>query len=160
VLHVPAGEGPKIWMSGDTYTLKATSENTGGRLSFSEASIPPGAGPVPHVHLDADEAYYILNGELEVLDGERLITARAGDFVFIPRGTLHRFRNTGVDAARMVFLFTPAGFDKFFLEAGKPAVAGVPPQWDEDDDLRVLEIAPRYSWTPGADVPAAERPAR
>jgi quercetin dioxygenase-like cupin family protein len=72
-----------------------------------------------------------------VLDGERTFTARAGDFVVIPPGTLHRFRNPGVDAARMLILFTPAGIEGFFFEAGEAARPGEPaPQWAPDEIQR------------------------
>jgi quercetin dioxygenase-like cupin family protein len=157
VIHVPAGEGPALWVPEDTltedalgsvkatYTVKATSEMTGGTLSFLEASVPPGSGPPAHTHNDADEAYYILNGTFEVLDGERLIEATPGDFVFIPRGTLHRFKNVGRDAARMLFLYTPAGFEGLFFDIGAEAVAGRPaPVVTEEDVKRAAEAGPRY----------------
>lgn len=36
VTHVPAGEGEGLWVVGDTYTLKATSETTSGTLANSK----------------------------------------------------------------------------------------------------------------------------
>lgn len=100
VVHVPAGEGPSICVAGDTYTIKASKENTKGALAFLEASVPPGAGPMPHVHTREDEVYYVLAGELEILDRDQTFVARPGDFIFIPRGTFHRFKNSGVHTAR------------------------------------------------------------
>jgi quercetin dioxygenase-like cupin family protein len=67
--HVRAGEGPAIWMAGDTHTLKATAESTGGSLALLEASIPPGCGPPPHTHGSEDEAFYMLAGTLEIVAG-------------------------------------------------------------------------------------------
>ncbi|MYR35552.1 cupin domain-containing protein [Nocardiopsis alba] len=149
-VHVPATEGETVWMAGDTYTIKATGAMTGGALSFVEATVPPGAGPRPHIHHREDEAYYVLSGELEVLDGERTFIAGPGDFVFIPRGTVHRFKNVGVHTAKMVFLFTPAGFEEFFLEAGYPARPGEPAPAVRGvaERDRVAEIASRYAWSP------------
>jgi mannose-6-phosphate isomerase-like protein (cupin superfamily) len=97
---VHAGEGRSIWVVGDTYTFKATAESTGGMLALMEASIPPGSGPPPHVHTNEDEAFYLLAGVLDISAGEETFAARAGDFVFLPRGTPHCFTNPGVDAAR------------------------------------------------------------
>ncbi|TJZ57108.1 cupin domain-containing protein [Streptomyces piniterrae] len=152
VLHVPAGQGPTVWVDGDTYTVKASHENTGGSLAFLEASVPPGCGPAAHVHNLEDEAYYLLSGELEVLDAGRTFTAHQGDFVFIPRGVTHRFKNTGLHVAKMVFLFTPAGFDKFFLEAGDPARPGEHPQpWPPERFPHVAEIGSRYGWELGEE---------
>jgi mannose-6-phosphate isomerase-like protein (cupin superfamily) len=125
-LHVRAGEGPTYWVSGDVYTLKATRETTEGSLGFVEASVPPGGGPVAHVHTRCDESFYIVAGELEVLDGGRTFIARTGDFVFIPRGTRHRFKNTGVHAVKLVFLFSPGG-DELGLALGDAAKPGEPP---------------------------------
>ncbi|MFJ7156710.1 cupin domain-containing protein [Streptomyces sp. NPDC101118] len=157
VIHVPAGTGPSLWIPEDTqsedalgsvkatYTVKVDSATTGGTLSAVEASVPPGSGPPPHAHDHADEAYYILEGTFEVLDGDRLITARPGDFIFIPRGTTHRFKNVGADAARMLFLFTPAGFEGLFYEIGERAVPGQPwPRVTEKDIERAGEAGPRY----------------
>jgi quercetin dioxygenase-like cupin family protein len=156
VVHVPAGEGQKLWVVGDTYTLKATRENTGGALALIEASVPPGGGPPPHVHRVEDEAYYLLEGDLEVLDEERTFVARAGSFVFIPRGTLHRFRNVGYAHARVLFLFTPAGFDQFFVAVGQPARAGeVAPLLGEAEIARTQELAPRYGMEVRFPEPAA-----
>jgi hypothetical protein len=56
VRHVPAGQGRSIWAVGDTYSFKVTGTETDGMLTVFEASVPPGAGPPPHIHHDADEA--------------------------------------------------------------------------------------------------------
>ena len=111
---VRAGDGRSLWVVGDTYTFKATGDSTGGALALLEASIPPGSGPPPHVHADEDEAFYVLSGALQVAAGEQILEARAGDFVFVPRGTLHSFKNLDVQAARALILSVPAGLDRFF----------------------------------------------
>ncbi len=145
VVHVPAGEGEKVWVVGDTYTLKATSETTGGVVSLMEASVPAGAGPPPHIHTNAEEVFYVLEGELEFLDGDETFVARAGSFVFVPRGTLHRFRNVGYGHARMIVLYTPAGFESFFTAVGQPARPGEPaPPLGEQELARTVELAPRF----------------
>lgn len=148
-VHVPAGTGTTVWLAGDTYTVKVDSDMTSGRLGFVEATVPPGAGPRPHVHHHEDEAYYVLAGELEVLVDGRILTAGVGDFVYIPCGTVHRFRNVGLHAARMVFLFTPGGFERFFAAAGAPARPGEagPAEISAAEARRVADIAGRYAWS-------------
>jgi len=76
--------------------------------------VPPGGGPIAHAHTKADEAFYILSGELEILDGMRTFVVGTGDFVFVPRGIRHRFKNTGVHLARMLFMFSPGGEEGVF----------------------------------------------
>jgi quercetin dioxygenase-like cupin family protein len=122
--YVRAGEGPSAWVVGDTYTFKATAEQTGGAFALIEASIPPGSGPPPHTHTREDEAFYLLDGALEITAGEQTTLARPGDFVYLPRGLVHCFRNPTVGAARALILVTPAGFERFFQEVGMPARPG------------------------------------
>lgn len=145
VRHVAPGEGRAVWVVGDTYTFKATAAETEGRLVVWEAVIPPGAGPPPHLHHTQDEAYYVLEGELEVLDGEKTFTARAGAFVFIPRGAVHCFRNVSATPSRMLLWMNPAGFEEFFFAVGQPARPGeqAPPLGPEEI-ARSIALAPQY----------------
>jgi quercetin dioxygenase-like cupin family protein len=128
-VHVPASEGPTTWFSGDTYTIKASGESTNGSLGLVEATVPPGGGPIAHAHTRTDEAFYVLSGELEILDGARTFTAGTGDFVFIPRGIRHRFKNTGVHSARLLFLFTPGGEESVFKYGDEAQPGHPPPAW-------------------------------
>src|SRR5687768_14725942 len=96
--QVRAGEGSAHWAVGDTYTFKATAASTAGALALLEASVPAGSGPPPHVHEHEDEAFYLLAGTLEISTEDETFDARAGDFVFVPRGTPHHFKNRDVNA--------------------------------------------------------------
>jgi quercetin dioxygenase-like cupin family protein len=138
LLHVPAGEGLTKWVSGDEYTMKATKARTAGSLAFIEAIVPPGGGPIAHAHSAEDEAYYLLDGELEFLDGDRTFVAGPGDFVFIPRTRRHRFKNITDTTAKTLFLFTPAGPEELFVEGGDdPRPGERPVPWDME---RVAQI--------------------
>jgi mannose-6-phosphate isomerase-like protein (cupin superfamily) len=97
--------------------IVAVGADTSGALMLLEGTISPQLGP-PHIHYREDEFYYVLEGEFEILDGDRTFIASAGSFVHIPRGTLHRFKNVGATPARMLVFFTPAGMENFFFEAG------------------------------------------
>jgi mannose-6-phosphate isomerase-like protein (cupin superfamily) len=128
-VHVPAGEGPTTWFSGDTYTIKASRESTNGSLGLVEATVPPGGGPIAHAHTRSDEAFYVLSGELEILDGGHTFIAGPGDFVFIPRGIRHRFKNTGVHGARLLFMLMPGGEEGVFTYGDAPRPGHPPPPW-------------------------------
>ncbi len=148
-LHVPAGEGRTTWVAGDAYTIKALATQTSGSLSFFEAVVPPGGGPPLHSHRNEDEAFYLLSGDLDMTADGRSFTAHKGDFVFVPRGARHRFRNVGSADALMLFMYTPGGFERFFLEAGDDPVPGERPKpWPLD---RVLAVGP-LSAAAGMDV--------
>jgi mannose-6-phosphate isomerase-like protein (cupin superfamily) len=145
VRHVPAGEGRAIWITGDTYTFKAVGADTKGALTLFEGTVSPQLGPPLHIHHREDEFYYVLEGEFEIHDGDRTFMASAGSFVHIARGTLHRFKNVGATPAKMLVLFTPAGMENFFFEAGLPAQEGgsAPPLGPEEIE-RTLAAAPKY----------------
>ncbi|MFE2068502.1 cupin domain-containing protein [Streptomyces sp. NPDC059467] len=129
VQHVAAEKGVTKWMSGDVYETMATAESTGGALGFTVCWVPPGNGPVAHVHRSADESFYLVSGSLEFLNGDQTFMAHAGDFVFVPRGTRHRFRNTGAEEAHMVSFFTPGGGEGLWLEGGDDPVPGGKPEF-------------------------------
>jgi mannose-6-phosphate isomerase-like protein (cupin superfamily) len=106
-----------------------------------EALVPPGGGPPPHIHTREDETFYLLEGEIEFLLGEQLIVAGPGDFVNVPRGTVHRFQNTGTESARLVLTFTPAGIERWFEET----LEGAPNEFElEDVPDNIEEVAARY----------------
>ena len=85
-----------------------------------EAIIPPGGGPPLHIHHREEECFYLLEGILDVTMGEQKVKATTGDFVQIPRGTVHAFLNAGSTTARMLLFFSPAGMDKYFEEVLEP----------------------------------------
>src|SRR5207237_4616850 len=107
VSQLASGEGRAVHMSGDTYTFKAVGETSDGMLTLFESIIPPGGGPPPHIHHREIEYYYLLEGELEIMDGDQTFIARAGAFITIPKGAPHRSKTEGTDTAHMPNLFTP-----------------------------------------------------
>ena len=50
--------------------------------------------------------------------------ASAGSFFYVPRGTLHTFKNVGMSPSRVLGVIGPAGLEKFFEEVGEPATEG------------------------------------
>jgi quercetin dioxygenase-like cupin family protein len=107
-IYVPADGGTTKWFNGDILTTKLTAGQSGGALSLTEATVPPGGGPAPHIHPHTDEIFYLVGGELELLRGEGVTTISTGDLVFLPRGITHRYINTGSQPARMLILYTRA----------------------------------------------------
>ena len=118
VIHIPAGSSVPGWTGGASIRCLARGETTGGTFTLLELTSPPGTGSPPHVHHHDDEALFILEGTyaIEVSDTREVLTASTGDYVFLPRGTRHTFRNAGPGTARLLALTTPAGLDGFFEE--------------------------------------------
>src|SRR5206468_12406992 len=107
----PSGTAPAVWGPGDLYSLLVTGEESHNALFQFEAVVPKGGGPPPHVHTREDETFYVVSGSLEILLGDKTYQAKKGDFVYIPRGTVHRFKNVGDDAAVQLVTFVPSGVE-------------------------------------------------
>jgi quercetin dioxygenase-like cupin family protein len=107
--------------------IKATAADTNGQMTIIEITEPPDdAGPL-HVHHREDEAFWILEGSATFEVGHQTIEARAGDYLFGPRDIPHRY-TTGPHGCRMLFIFTPGGFEALLREISRPAEAcTVPP---------------------------------
>lgn len=81
---------------------------TGGTLEVFEDIVQPDIGPPRHIHHHQDETFFFLEGDFEVeLDGARHRMA-PGDVAFIPRGTVHAFKNVGTTPGRLRYVFSPA----------------------------------------------------
>lgn len=142
----PTGTAPAVWGPGDLYSLLATGEETNNAFFQFEAIVPQGGGPRPHIHTREDETFYIVSGSLEILLGDKTYNAKAGDFVYIPRGTVHRFKNIGSQTAVQLVTFVPSGMEKFFQEVF-PAVKDrktAPPPITTELLQRMNEAAPKY----------------
>jgi quercetin dioxygenase-like cupin family protein len=140
------GEGRTVAVVGDMYRFLAVGEDTDGHYALSEALVPPGGGPPPHVHSREEEGFYILEGEVtSTINGERVVAA-AGMFANMPVGTPHSFKNESDRLARMLISVAPAGPEQRFIEVGvllaEGANTALPPTKDEIEKL--LAVAPEY----------------
>jgi quercetin dioxygenase-like cupin family protein len=145
VKYVPTGKGPAYWGPGDRLRFLVSGEETGGAVFIAEGLVLPGGGPPPHIHSREDESFYLLEGTLTVQVGDETLQATPGDFVYLPRGITHSFRNTGQVNARMLVTVAPAGLEKYFEETFDPAVEGSgPPPLTEDLIKRLIAAAPKY----------------
>ena len=95
-------ESPEItYRSGGTCEYLATGDQSAGRFglyrwTFGETE----SGPDPHFHRSISEQFYVLSGEVRLYDGRQWVTARSGDFLYVPEGGIHGFRDpAGLDAA-------------------------------------------------------------
>jgi mannose-6-phosphate isomerase-like protein (cupin superfamily) len=108
---------------GGRMMLKVRDGDTGGSFSVHDNIIPAGSpGPLPHLHRNNEETFYVLEGELTVRVGERSITAPVGSFVVIPRGVVHQPSNPAAEPARVLLIFSPSGMEHFFEEAAEQRI--------------------------------------
>lgn len=125
-----AGTGTTWNVVGDRVICKISGEQTNGAYAVIEEISPPRSGPPLHLHRSTDEIFYVVEGEFEVVCGERTFSAPQGTVFAVPKGVPHSFRNISSANSRMLVTIVPAGFEKFFAE-----VDGV------TDPQKVVEIA-------------------
>jgi mannose-6-phosphate isomerase-like protein (cupin superfamily) len=130
-------EGRPIDLQGFEMTVKASAGETAGLVSVLEATEPPGFGPPVHVHDDAAEAFYVLEGEYIMYLEDREFVCPAGSFVFIPRGVRHGFKVGDVPSRKLNFYF-PAAMIGYFDELA------VAVRDDDVDDEALAEIARKH----------------
>ena len=140
------GEGRSIDLGGFRMSVKATDDDTNGAFSLLEAQEPAGFGPPLHIHRDAAEAFYVLEGEYIIFLDGREASCPAGSFIFIPAGIPHGFR-VGTVASRKLNLYIPAAMVGYFDELADAVKTG-----DGDPDV-LSQIALRYSMEVIGPVP-------
>ena len=126
-------------MPGHKITHKLRGEDTGGLFSLLEVDLY-GDGPPQHIHKNEDESFYVLEGEINILMGERVIQAKAGSFVFIPKGMVHAMCLVGQNPAKFLATYSPAGMEKFFDEA-----AGLDPTDTDAYVAKAKALAEKYN---------------
>jgi mannose-6-phosphate isomerase-like protein (cupin superfamily) len=128
--------------AGTGKSWKVRSTDTAGLYALTDTIVPPQAGPIPHRHSREDEAFYILDGQVQFRVGGRTFDATRGAFVFAPRGIPHAFRNITAQPARMIGIISPAGLENFLDETD--ALAKQLPASDPSYARRYQEIGERY----------------
>lgn len=145
---VDAQEGQSLSVVGDTYRLVITGEQTRGAYAVIDMLVPPQGGPGPHAHAGFQEAFYVMEGEIEVKTEVQTYTARKGAFVNIPLGGLvHDFKNVTDTTAHLLCVLTPAGMEGIFQEIGRPVAPGAflpPPEMTPEEQKRLQAIAEKY----------------
>lgn len=138
-------DGQATWFFNALMTTTASTAETGGAYSLTEHLVTAASNPPMHVQLDEDEAFYVLEGEIEFeVDGQTM-TATPGTFAFVARGSAHLFR-VRTETARMLVICSgkPAdNLEDFFLGMGRPATERVLPQPGPPDEERLVSLCAR-----------------
>ena len=134
-VFVDAGGGRKLQVLADQIRVLASGADTGGKYEVFELTGPKDSGPPPHLH-PWDEAFFIVEGEIDAHIGDQAVHAAAGSFVRVPANTAHSFRITS-PSAKFVVLTTEARTSAFF-EAMDREIGFPPPSMEA-----VLKVAER-----------------
>jgi quercetin dioxygenase-like cupin family protein len=114
----PTGQAPELaYPSGGKVRYLATGASTGGGFGLYrwEMSAAP-SGPEPHFHKTISESFYVLTGTVRLYDGKQWVEGIPGDFLFVPEGGIHAFRNESGEPASMLILFAPGAPREDYFE--------------------------------------------
>ncbi|NNE42921.1 MAG: cupin domain-containing protein [Gemmatimonadetes bacterium] len=90
----------------------ADGEETGDRYAVSLWWVEPRSpGPGPHHHDENEELFYVIEGVMTFLVGERHVDAPTGTFLRVPAGVTHDFENRTDERAGLLNVFVPGGFE-------------------------------------------------
>lgn len=130
-----------VWLPGDLLVeVHLTAADTGGAFCLLVDHPRPGWSLPPHHHANESETIYVIEGSFEVgVDGQTH-SLGPGELVHVPKGVEHSGRCVGDEAGRRVLVFSPAGVENFFLEAGAQAPG------EATDVSQVAELAQRYGY--------------
>ncbi|MER5394364.1 cupin domain-containing protein [Saccharopolyspora sp. NPDC002686] len=111
-----ATDGPTVG-AGTAYHYLSTTASTGGEYGLYRVDMgPESAGPSTHFHKAMSESFFVLSGTMRLFDGERWIDATSGDYLYVPVGGLHAFRNESGEPASMLMLFAPGAPREEYFE--------------------------------------------
>jgi len=114
-----------VWfepLPGEKIAMRIESGQTNNAFSLTEIVVVTQAGPPLHVHHDADEVLYVLEGTVDFVCDDERFRSGPGGLVVVPKGIPHAFRNFEIAPVRMLVMLSPGGFEQFMR-----AMNGRPP---------------------------------
>jgi len=114
-----------IFPNAITLKILLSGKQTNGIQAIFEDIVEPGVGPGRHIHHHQDETFFFLEGKFIAEVGGEMFEFKPGDVAFIPKGTVHAFKNVGDTSARLRYIFSPAQtIEEMFREFYKRSKEG------------------------------------
>lgn len=107
--------GETLELRGTKVRVLCTAADSVGASTF-EINTVPGFDTGSHYHSKIEEQFYMVDGEMELRAGDRVLVGRPGTFVTVPTGVAHGFANRSNVPARMLLVCTPPGHERYFAE--------------------------------------------
>jgi len=114
----PSGhEADLAYPNGNKVHYLARGSDTNGLFGLYRWEMgPEPSGAQPHFHRTITESFYVLSGTVRIYNGERWIDTEPGDFVHVPAGGIHGFRNESGEPASMLLHFSPGAPREVYFE--------------------------------------------
>jgi mannose-6-phosphate isomerase-like protein (cupin superfamily) len=104
--------------SGTHVRFVAPGTATGGQFGLFEWNMKPHTGGAdPHFHKTFSESFYVLSGKVGLYNGDTWVDAGPGDFLYVPEGGIHGFRNASDGDSSMMIVFAPAPPRELYFRA-------------------------------------------
>ena len=112
--------------SGTIGRFVATGDVTRGQYGLYRWEMPASSGGAGgHFHRTFSEAFYVLDGAPSLYDGRAWTPGGPGDFLYVPEGGIHGFRNDTDTPATMLILFAPGvAREAYFEELAEIGASG------------------------------------
>ena len=124
---------------GLTMKVLLGSKETNGLQAMFEDIVDPGVGLARHIHHQQDETFIFLEGAFDVEVDGKLYRMTAGDVAFIPKGSVHTWKNVGTSQGRIRYIFSPAlNIEEMFRELNELRQSG------EFTEELAQELATKY----------------
>ena len=113
----PVDTPPELPRAGGAASYLATGATTDGRFGLYRWDMEGGPGGAEaHFHRTISESFFVLSGTVKLFDGRDWNDSHPGDFVYVPEGGLHGFRNESGQPASMLILFAPGAPREAYFE--------------------------------------------
>ena len=124
-VYRPATLQPDLTVGASKATYIMKGDATRGRYGLYRWDMAPGTpGAAAHFHRTMSESFFILSGSVGLFNGESWTEAGPGDFLYVPEGGLHGFRNSSDEPASMLILFAPGAPREPYFEGLADRVTG------------------------------------
>jgi quercetin dioxygenase-like cupin family protein len=133
-----------VWMPGRLRVeVLLRGEDTGGAFCLIVDRPQTGWGLPPHSHANESETIYVIEGRFAMVVGGEDVELGPGDYAHVPKGVVHSGGLVGDEPGHRVIVFSPAGMENFFLEAGSADAE------DEPDLQKLFTLAGQHGWSFG-----------
>jgi mannose-6-phosphate isomerase-like protein (cupin superfamily) len=142
-----AGEGAPIDFGPMGHgNAKIGSKETDDAIGAWDFVLEGGGGaPPPHIHNSIHEVIVVLEGDAEIVIGERTERVGPGTLVYAPPGTVHGVSPSGSGKLRAMILTNPASKHEQVIDAFVKLAAAGPPdpatmaEYIANVDVEILE---------------------
>jgi len=144
-LILQPGEGRTVHIGPSTCTFKATGKDTHGQFGLFEFVMQPNTkGASPHIHKELTEMFYVVEGEVELILGDRQVVAQPKTFMVAPENTPHGFANVGATEATLLIMFCPADSREQYFEG----LAELTKDGRQPSQAELLDLMQRFDQYP------------